>query len=164
MIDVSVFGATITVIATVSFPNGFVLKAFADDQDALTVDDVETSGFEPLYDGNIFTFDKTAPVKLAVSVIPGSDDDINLKILLQARKSLNWLNLPDVTSMVISYPDGGRVVLSAGSILKGPLADTMLTNGRKKGNTYGFVFGTFAGAQSVKELAATVARIGATFL
>jgi hypothetical protein len=165
MIDVSTFGSGITILSTNSFPNGFMVSTFADDSDPLSIKETETSGYEPLYDGSIFVFDKTAPVELSLSVISGSDDDINLKILLQARKGgIRLLPLKEFTTMVINYPGNGRVILSAGSIVKGPMADSMLTNGRRKGNTYSFVFGTFAGAQSAKELITTVARIGATFL
>jgi hypothetical protein len=165
MIDVSAFGTGITVVATSSFPVGFQLTSFADDEDPLAIEEVEVSGYEKLYDGNIFIFDKTSPVLLSVGIIPNTDDDINLKILMQARKSSpHILPLPDTTTMIITYPDGGRVVLSGGGILSGALADSISSGGRKKGNAYHFVFGTFAGAQSFTELAATVARAGLALL
>jgi hypothetical protein len=164
VIDISGFQTGIIVVALASFPVGFSLSQFADDVDPLTVDVTETTGYEMLYDGSLFAFDKAAPIKLSVSVIPGSADDINLKILLQARKgSKSIVNLPDITSIVITYPDGGRVMLSSGTILSGPLADTIQTTGRKKGNTYSFVFGSFAGAQNPIELASTVARAALAF-
>lgn len=159
MIDVSAFGTGITIIATTSFPMGFSLSKFADDEDPLSVEQVEVSGFEKLYDGSIFIYDKTSPILLSVGVAPNTDDDINLKILLQMRKSSpSLLPLPDVTSMVVTYPDGGRVILSNGSIISGAIADSITSQGRKKGNAYHFVFGTFAGAQSFTELAAGVVQ------
>lgn len=110
--------------------------------------------------GRFSFFYKTSPIKLSLTVIPNSTDDINLKILLQMRKSDPViLRGMDSTSMIISYPDGGRVILSNGSILSGPLADSIQASGRKKGNTYKFAFGSFAGAQSFSELISTVARI-----
>jgi hypothetical protein len=159
MIDISAFGTGITVIATTSFPVGFSISSFADDEDPLNVENTEVSGYEKLYDGSIFTYDKTSPLLLSVGVIAGSDDDINLKILMQMRKSSpQLLPLPDTTSMVICYPDGGKVAMSNGTILSGPLADSLTAQGRRKGNVYHFVFGTFAGAQSASELVATVAQ------
>jgi hypothetical protein len=159
MIDVSGFGTGIVVLALQSFPFGFSLKQFADDVDPIMAKEVDAVGFEMLYDGDLFSFDKAAPIEVAVSVIPGSDDDMNLKILLQSKKgSSAILPLPDITSMVITYPDGGRVILSKGTILRGPLVDSILTNGRKKGNTYTFVFGAFQGAQSAKQLVAGIAQ------
>lgn len=158
MIDVSAFGTGIMVLSTASFPQGFSLSQFADDEDPLNVEQVEVSGFEKLYDGSIFIFDKTSPILLSVAVMPNSDDDINLKILMQMRKSSpSLLPLPDTTSMVITYPDGGRVILTNGGLISGALADSITTQGRKKGNVYHFVFGTFAGAQNFKELAAGIA-------
>lgn len=165
MIDVSAFGTGITIVATSSFPMGFSLSSFADDEDPISISEVEVSGFEKLYDGSIFTFDKTSPILLSVGVMPNTDDDTNLKILMQMRKSSpQILPLPDTTSMVINYADGGRVILSSGIILSGALADSITTQGRKKGNAYHFVFGTFAGAQSVTELAATVTQAALSLL
>lgn len=159
MIDISAFGTGINIVATTSFPYGFPLSQFADDEDPISIEDLEVSGFEKLYDGSIFTFDKTSPVLLSVGVMPNTDDDANLKILMQMRKSSQHiLPLPDTTSMVITYPDGGRVILSNGTILKGAIADSITAQGRKKGNVYHFVFGTFAGAQSASQVAAGIVQ------
>lgn len=159
MINVSGFGTSIVVLALQSFPMGFVLKAFADDVDPISAREVEPVGYEMLYDGDLFAYDKATPVEVAVSVIPGSDDDINLKILLQSKKgAAKILPLPDITSMVITYPDKGRVILSKGTILRGPLVDSITTMGRKKGNTYTFVFGAFSGAQSATQVVAGIAQ------
>jgi hypothetical protein len=165
MIDISAFGTGITIVSTASFPVGFEVTSFSDDEDPLTVEQCEVSGFEKLYDGSIFLFDKTSPVLLSIGVMANSDDDINMKILLQARKSTpSILPLPDTTTMIITYPDGGRVVLSNGQMISGPLADSLTASGRKKGNVYHFVFGSFEGAQSFKELAAGVARAALSLL
>lgn len=159
MLDISGSGTNITLVALQSFPLGFRLTQFADDLDPLIAEEIETTGFEMLYDGSLFAFDKAAPIKLTVNVVAGGADDINLKILLQTRKSnISILPFPDVTSMVISYPDGGRVILSNGTILTGPLIDNVLSPGRKKGNTFTFAFGSFAGAQNALELVAGVAQ------
>jgi len=159
MIDISGFGTGITIIATTSFPVGFTLSSFADDEDALNVENTEVSGYEKLYDGSIFTFDKTSPLLLSVGVIPNSSDDSNLKVLMQMRKSSpQLLPIVDTTSCVICYADGGKVAMSNGTILSGALADSLTAQGRKKGNVYHFVFGTFAGAQSASELVQSVAQ------
>lgn len=159
MIDVSGFGTGITIVALQSFPMGFSLSQFADDQDPLVVEEIEPTGFEMLYDGSLFAFDKAAPIKITVALIPGSADDINCKILLQARKgSASLIPLPDTTVMAITYPDGGRVIMSNGTIYKGPMADSITVGSRKKGNMYSFVFGSFAGAQNAKQFIATAAQ------
>ena len=159
------FGLGVTIIALQSFPMGFALSQFADDVLPLEIEEVEPVGFDMLYDGSLFAFDKAAPIKVAVSVIPGTSDDINLKILLASRKAASSIiPLPDVTSMVITYGDGGRVLLSNGTILRGPLGDTITTGGRKKGNQYTFVFGSYNGAQSAKQVVAGIAQAAISLL
>ena|ERR1700739_2112698 len=159
MLDISGSGTSVTVVALQSFPMGFTLSQFADDIDPLAADNVEATGFEMLYDGSLFAFDKAAPIKLTIGVVAGGSDDINLKIMLQSRKSnVSLLPFPDVLSMVITYPDGGRIILSNGAMISGPLVDGLQSAGRKKGNAFTFVFGTFAGAQNATELVAGIAQ------
>jgi hypothetical protein len=159
MIDISGFGAGIYVLALESFPSGFKLSQFADDQDPISSDNIDAVGYEMLYDGSIFFYDKAAPIKISVAVIPGSDDDTNLKILLQSKKgTVSLLPIDDVTSMVITYPNNGFVTLSNGSIISGPLVDSIQSSGRKKSNVYTFLFGSFAGTQSLTQTLATVGQ------
>ncbi len=159
MIDVTASGTEVSLLALQTFPIGFVLRSFADDVDPILVEEIEPTGFEMLYDGSLFSFDKAAPIIVSFGVIPGSSDDANLKIMLQARKSnASILPFPDSTSAVFSYPDGGKVILSNGTILSGPLLDGMQSSGRKKGNVYKFAFGSFAGAQSRKQFVASVVQ------
>lgn len=159
MNDVSGSGTSVSIIALQSFPVGFTLKSFADDVDPIVAEEVESSGFEMLYGGELFAYDKAAPIIVTFGVIAGSDDDINMKIILQARKSnTSILPFPDSTSAVFTYPDGGRVILSNGTIISGPLLDSIQTTGRKKGNLYKFAFGSFAGAQSSKQFISSIAQ------
>ena len=153
MVNISGFGLKLNIVALQTFPMGFDIESFADDADALFIDDTETSGYEMDFDGSLVAYDKAAPILVAVSVIPNSEDDINLKLLLQSRKaSFKWLPIQDVTTMVVTYPDRGRVVFSNGTIVSGPMADSILSSGRRKSNTYRFAFGAFAGAQSSRQL------------
>lgn len=155
MIDVSGFGLSATIVAIQTFPMGFTVKQFADDVAPLEIQDDEPGGYEMLYDGGLFTFTKANPILIKIGVLPGSEDDINLKILLGARRmTSSLLPITDVTSMVVSYPDGGKAVFSNGSILSGPPADTIQQSGRKKGNVYTFAFGSSTGIQSGKQLVA----------
>jgi hypothetical protein len=159
MIDVSGFGLKATVVAVQTFPMGFTIETFADDVDPLDIADDEPGGFEMLYDGQLFAFTKANPITVKVSVVPGSEDDINLKILLASRRAANnLLPISDVTTMVISYPDGGKSVFSMGSIMSGPPADSVKQEGRKKGNTYTFVFGSSTGIQNSRQLISEAAQ------
>jgi len=159
MQDISGHGTGIVVLALKSFPFGFTLSNFADDEDPIKAKDIEPFGYEVLYDGSIFPHAKASPVEVSVAVIPNSEDDINLKILLASKPdSLSFLPFEDVTSMVITYPDGGRVVLSNGTIIRGPALDSIQATGRRKGNVYTFAFGSITGAQSAKQLISGVAQ------
>lgn len=158
MIDIGTHGLSITVLALQSFPMGFTLSAFADDVNPLDAEDVEPFGFELLYDGGMFAFDKASVIKVSVTVIAGSDDDINLKTMLQSKKGGNSiLPVPDSATMVINYPSG-TVTLTNGTILSGPLVDTAMNNARKKGNTYKFAFASYAGAQNARALIGSIAQ------
>lgn len=155
MEHISGFGTGIVIVAVQSFPMGFKLTKFADDSDPISARDIQPFGYRELYDGNIFTFSQTAPIEVSVSVIPNSEDDINLKILLANKKGgLSLFPFDDITSMVITYPDKGRTVLSHGSIISGPALDSIQSTGRRKSNTYKLVFASVTGAQSAKQLVA----------
>ncbi|MEG0207028.1 phage tail fiber protein [Citrobacter sp.] len=157
MIDVSGFGLKATIVALQSFPMGFTVQQFADDVDPLEVQDDVPGAYEMMYDGSLFAYTQANPILVKISVLPGSEDDVNLKILLASRRMANkLLPISDVTSMVISYPDGGKSIFSNGSIISGPPADSIKQEGRKKGNSYLFAFGNSTGAQNTKQIASEV--------
>lgn len=161
MYDLSGFGLKATIVALQTFPMGFQVSDFADDVNPLEISDDEVAAYEMLYDGSLYAFTKAFPITVKISVIPGSDDDINLKILLAAKKVTSHLfPISDLTSMVVSYPDGGKAIFSNGTILSGPPADSITLGGRKKGNTFTFVFGAVGGAQSSRQIAASAVQFG----
>lgn len=152
MHNIGGFGTQATIIALSTFPMGFRVSQFADDEDAIKAKEIEPFGYEMLYDGSIFPYSKNAPVEVSVSVIAGSEDDTNLKILLNSKTSrISLLPFDDVTSMIITYPNAGRVILSNGTIIRGPALDTVQAVGRRSSNTYTFVFGSNQGFQSTKQ-------------
>ena len=164
MIDISGFGTGITIVALQAFPEGFSVSEFSDDKDPLVCEATETNAWDMLYDGSLYFYTKADPIKLSLSVIPGGNDDTNLKILLQGSLSSSGiLPLPRTTSMILNYPSG-FVMLSNGTIYRGPVGDSIQASGRKSGNTYDFVFGSFFGAQSITEVLASVAGAAASFL
>lgn len=153
MNNISGFGTKINIVALQSFPAGFTIESFADDQDPLNIEQTEPVGYELQFDGTIVAYDKGAVIRVDVAVIPNTEDDINLKLLLSTRKGgFKWLPVQDITTMVISYPDGGKVAFSNGTILSGPLGDSIQQSGRKRTNVYTFVFASFGGAQTSRQL------------
>ena len=63
MINVSGFGTGIVIVSTSSFPMGFSLSKFADDESPISSKELEPFGYEMLYDGGLFAFDKAAPLE-----------------------------------------------------------------------------------------------------
>lgn len=144
MHDVSGHETKVTIASLQTFPMGFTMDQFTDDRDPIDISDDEVAGVVKTYDGGVFTHTKGNPVYVSVAVIPGGSDDKNLKILLAAKRSVVQLSsFNDLTSMIISYPNGNKAVFAGGSILSGPPADSISSQGRRKGNLYRFVFSTY---------------------
>jgi ABC-type uncharacterized transport system YnjBCD ATPase subunit len=68
----------------------------------------------------------------------------------------NLLPIEDFVSVSINYPNNGLILLTNGTIINGPLVNSISTSGKKKSNTFNFAFGVFAGMQTAKEIAATI--------
>lgn len=159
MIDVSGFGLKATIVALNTFPSGFEVSQFPDETDALTFSNLEVSGYQMLFDGTLFIFDKAAPIIVDIAVLPNTTDDANLKMLLSVKQGMkSWLPFSDFTSMVIYYPEGGYTVLTQGSIVSGPVGDSLKQSGRKGSNTYRFAFGSVTNMQSASETALSIAE------
>lgn len=159
--NVSSFGIQATLISTVTFPYGFQLTKFPDDSDPIQVDDLTVKAFEMLMDGRLITFQVAKPVQVAISVIPGSNDDINLGVILSATQiRAKLIPIPDILILMISYPDGTISTLTSGAMISGPPARSVTSAGRLKTNTYKFVFGESTNIGS--SLIGSVAGIGAT--
>jgi hypothetical protein len=75
------------------------------------------------------------------SVIPGSEDDINLEILAEAnRVGKDKKSAHDKITAVITYPDGSTKTLTNGVITNAPALDSVANAGRKKSKAYAFAF------------------------
>jgi hypothetical protein len=141
MINASASGLSIFVVALTSFPGGFSVTSFPDDADPINIDDLEAVKWEPLATGDGYFYVSSELIRVSVSVIGGTQDDTNLQMMLQARKSMNAvLPLPDITALTINYPDGAVAVYSDGSIISGPLGRSAQMSGRYRSNTYHFGF------------------------
>lgn len=149
MNNISGHGTKITIASLQTFPLGFNVDQFTDDRDPVDISDDEVAGVIKTYDGDVFTYTKANPVYVSIAVIPGSQDDKNLRILLAAKRAVSQISVfNDLTTMVISYPNGNKVVFAKGSILTGPPADSITSQGRRKGNVYRFVFSAYNETQN----------------
>lgn len=140
-VNISGFGTEIALVSTVTFPYGFPLTAFSDDVDPIDIEDYQASDHEMLLDGGMFSFQVANPIKATIRLIPGSEDDENMKIVMEAaRVKQSLITLPDFIILTISYPDGSVLILSKGYIRKGPIGNSVQAAGRMRTNSYELVF------------------------
>jgi hypothetical protein len=139
--NISGFGAVVTLVASGTFPAGFVLTQFADDADPLDMPSISIGDTAMGLNGDLITWRKAVPLPATLSVIPGSDDDINLAILAAANRSgKGTVPANDIITITIVYPDGTVVTLINGVITDAPFGKSIASAGRLKSKSYAFKF------------------------
>lgn len=140
--NISLFGLSAHVKASNTFPAGFLLSAWADDQPPLDAADLEIASHGMGPNGDMVVWQKPAVIPLIFSVIPNSEDDRNLTLLLEANRiSKNKGKVPlDEITVTLSFQDGRVVTLIQGIILSGPAAPTGSQDGRLSSRKFGFGF------------------------
>lgn len=139
--DISGFGLKLWIIASSTFPAGFPVSQFADDGDPLDIPSLQIADTGMGINGDLVKWSKPAVVKVNISVIPGSTDDINLGILYDAnRVARGKRGARDVITMTGIYGDGRTVVMTEGIITDGMPTDSVASAGRLKTKTYSFTF------------------------
>jgi len=141
MQNISGFGLIINVVASRTFPIGFVVNQFADDSDPLDVPSVQVGDSAMGLNGDLITWSKANPIKVSLSVIPNTLSDINLAILLNSnRVGRGKIGANDIITMNLIYPSGNFVNLSQGIITDGLPVSSVASAGRIKSKTYAFSF------------------------
>lgn len=139
--DVSGFGLRIRITASRTFPAGFTVSQFADDADPFDVPSIQVADKAMGLNGDLVSWSKANPVTPTLNVIPGSDDDRNLAVLLEAnRVGRGKSGARDTITMTGMYPDGRSVTLSGGIITDGSPANSVASAGRLKSKAYAFAF------------------------
>lgn len=134
-------GIHATIMAFKTFPMGFTISKFSDDVAPIEFSPTQVADHEFLVDGSLFKFDTSAMVSVKISVIPGSEDDNNLNILLNSSRSLFKIGgFPELLGISIMYPNQSPIILSSGYMRTGMFGTTVMESGRSKGKTYEFVF------------------------
>jgi len=140
-IIVSAFGLSAHIIASKTFPNGFILTEFADDADPLDSPDFQAADTASGLNGDMLVWSKAGGIEIAVNVIPTSPGDDNLDALLDAnRNGKNKSSAQDAIGIVFTYPTGQRVICADGVILSGPMLPQVAGSGRLKTRLYRFKF------------------------
>lgn len=141
MENVSGFGFTVYLNADISFPAGFLLTQFADDADPITSEPMAITDTAMGLNGDLIVWNKAEPIKASISVIPDSEDDLNLQILANNnRAGRGKFPIRDVVTLTKVFPNGRTEVYSNGTITNAPIGTGVASAGRLKTKTYSFAF------------------------
>ena len=140
-INVSGLGLTVTIQSVPTFPQGFSIDQWPDDADPLTIGDVQVTDTAMGVNGDMITWNKANPIPVELAVIPNTEADKNLGILLKMNRSAkNKVSVQDSITMVITYTDGSTNTLTGGVITQGQPANSISSDSRTKTKTYSFSF------------------------
>lgn len=143
--DVSGTGFSLTIKASVTFPQGFPVTAFADDADPWDAPSVTIATPSMNVNGDLVVFSAPVPLTRSINVIPGSEDDNNLSILYEAnRVGKGKRSARDVITVVASWPDGSTETLGGGKMTDGMSGKSLASAGKIKSRSYAFAFETYA--------------------
>lgn len=139
--DVSGFGGVINIIASNTFPAGITVTQFSNDADPLDLASVKIADTAMGVNGDLIVWAKAVPLPMVISVIPGSQDDLNLQILADSnRVAQNKVSAADVITATVIYPDNTGAVLIGGRITDASFGKSISGDGRIKTRVYGFMF------------------------
>lgn len=139
--DISAFGTRVRLVASSTFPAGITVTQFADDADGLDVPSQQVRDKAMGVNGDLLTWQKANPLLPTINVIPNSEDDINLGILLDAnRAARNKTPVNDEITLTVVYPDGSSITYARGTITDGMPGQSVASSGRLKSKSYAFAF------------------------
>lgn len=141
MQNISGFGLSAQIVASVTYPNGFAVTAFADDADPLDTPDLEVADSAMGLNGDMVVWSRPQGIEISLNIIPNSPDDDNLDVLLNAnRVAKGKVGARDIIQIVLSYPDGRNATMSSGIMISGPVTPAVASAGRMKTRMYRFRF------------------------
>jgi hypothetical protein len=141
MINSSGFGVKVILIATGTFPVGFVITQFADNADSIAVENVDIADGTVGMNGDFIRWQAGKPILIDINVIPGGTDDRNLQILAEAnRATLGKVPINDVITLTKVLPDGTGLMAVKGVLVNAPIGTSIEGSGRLKTKTYKFKF------------------------
>ena len=141
MSDISGYGLSIQVKASVTFPAGVTLTQFADDADPFDLPSLQIKDKAMGLNGDLITWSKANPILLTLNVLPGTDDAKNMDVLFEAnRVGKGKKSAGDVITVTGIYPDGSTLSLTNGAITDGMPGTGVASAGRLKTKAYQFAF------------------------
>jgi hypothetical protein len=147
MQNVTGLGSVVSMIASNTYPLGFPITTFSNDQDGFDFPDLVVGDFVMGLNGDGIAWSKANPIKGTISVVAGSIDDQNLAVLLANNTpGKNKSNALDLLTMTVVYADSTTTTFSNGTITHGNPAKSFSSDGRLKTRTYGFSFESVIGS------------------
>jgi tail fiber protein gp32 len=139
--DVSGFGSQVQVKASNTYPQGFVISQFADDADPFDIPSMQIADKAMGLNGDLIVWSKANPLMITINVVPNSEDDVNLSVLLEAnRVGKGKTPARDEITIVAAYPNEGTLTLTGGIITDGAPGNSIASAGRLKSKAYQFAF------------------------
>lgn len=141
MQDISVTGVSATIFASLTFPTGFTVTAWADDANPIDVETLQIGDTGMGVNGDLVTWSTPSPIRITLRPIPNSEGDANLQILLSSnRVAKNKTSVQDIITMVVNYPDSTVKTFTNGKLINGTPALGVASNARLQTREYQFVF------------------------
>ena len=139
--DISGTGIEANLVASATFPLGFPITEFADDADPIDIPSQQIADKAMTLNGDLVTWGTANHIPVTINVIPDSDDDRNLSILLEANRiGRGKTSARDVLTLVITNPSNRTLTLSNGRITDGPISSGVASSGRLKTKSYQLAF------------------------
>lgn len=144
MEEISVLGAKAWLTADKTFPAGFAITKFPADSDGIDIPEIQIGNAEMGVNGDLITYRTAVANTLTISVIPGSDEDKNLQILLDRnRVAKGRMYEQDNITLVVTLNNGTTHTFSNGIIMSGELGYSLTSQGKIRTKRYGFMFEQF---------------------
>lgn len=125
-------GLKITVLASITFPQGFTLTEFSTEADPLIMpSDVEITNSKMGLNGDKAVWQVVPNMPVEINLMPNTDGDKNMQILANTnRKEKNKVAPLDNITFIINYPNGKITTCSEGNIKTGKIADGVGTDSK----------------------------------
>ena len=139
--EISGFGLQINVIASNTFPSGFVVSQFADDGDPFDTPAIQLADKAMGLNGDLITWSKATPLEVTINVIPDSEDDLNLSALADANLvGKGKKSAQDIITLVKMPVDGKPTTYNNGKLTNAMPGTSFSSAGRMKTKKYVFTF------------------------
>jgi len=139
--DVSAFGTKVQLFASSTFPNGITITQFADDADGLDIPSVQIGDAAKGTNGDLVRWAKAAVETVTLNIIPGTDNDKDLKVLFDNNKPGPGKSpARDEIKLIITHPDGSVDTKEGGGCTDYIPGQPFASSGRNKTKPYTFKF------------------------